>query len=68
MPLLSATIGGILSLLFVIDYLRRKRSEVATITQPLDAKVEDQKPLRPPPPPQRNPILDPNTTTPPTSI
>ncbi|KAJ0981399.1 hypothetical protein J5N97_009654 [Dioscorea zingiberensis] len=50
MPLLSAIIGGILALLFVTDYLRRKRSEVATIAQPLNAKVVDQKPSHPPPP------------------
>ncbi|XP_039139048.1 transducin beta-like protein 2 [Dioscorea cayenensis subsp. rotundata] len=48
-PLLTAIIGAVVALLFVTDYLRRKRSEVATIAQHLDAKVDDQKPSRPPP-------------------
>ncbi|KAJ0962328.1 hypothetical protein J5N97_030156 [Dioscorea zingiberensis] len=50
MPLLTAIIEGILALFFVSDYLCRKRSEVTTIAQPLDSKVEDQKPSCPPPP------------------
>ncbi|KAK8965427.1 hypothetical protein KSP40_PGU020179 [Platanthera guangdongensis] len=47
-PLLSAIVGGVLALLIFADYFRRKRAEVATIAQPTELKIADNKSLTKP--------------------
>ncbi|XP_020678968.1 transducin beta-like protein 2 [Dendrobium catenatum] len=49
-PLLSAIVGGVLALLLLADYFRRKRAEVVTIAEPLELKTADQKHVVKPPP------------------
>lgn len=47
-PVLSAAVGGIIALLFLADYFRRKRAEVVTISHLSTPPDPDPKPSAPP--------------------
>lgn len=65
-PLLSVIVGGVLALLFVADYFRRKRAEVATVaaaapppeSKPIASKASKPPPARKPHPRSHSHVAD----------